>query len=219
MAALENPRHDTVSAVDQTSAPHEVSPFMPPLRSGGRAAALPRLSGAEYAALTQHCADPEPPPARRTIAPQDRNNFRYTGAIALPEVSAAPHSDVTARRDAPALGMSRHSVDPASDIDNTSVANGRWPLGWLDLSQNGQGAPRNHGTIDRVMLVRCASEPLQGQRLSLERIADDLGERTHDQTGEPFAGFTAQDTWLIALRCSTWPDPAPLFLTTLHPLE
>ncbi|MFT4974464.1 MAG: hypothetical protein ACI8S6_000347 [Myxococcota bacterium] len=112
---------------------------------------------------------------------------------------------------------------------------GPWPVSWLELTVNGQRAPINLGKIDRVMLARYESldrAALQGQFLDLELVADDLwmlelsggaaaelGELTHTRTGAAFSGFTTEGTWLLALRCTTCPNPAPLFLTALHPLR
>lgn len=112
---------------------------------------------------------------------------------------------------------------------------GPWPVSWMTLTQNGQGAPLNTGKIDRIMLARYESQDrasLQAQFLDLELLADDLwmsdlsggagadlADLTHVSTGEAFAGFTLDDTWILALRCTTCPNPAPLFLTVLHPME
>ena len=136
------------------------------------------------------------------------------------------------------IGDSCDVLDFDADLESLTRVpvnvEGPWPVSWLEVTQNGQGSPFNAGKIDRIMLARYADlerADLQARFLDLELIADDmwiqdlpggaaaeLSELTHTRTGAPFSGFTTDGTWLLALRCTTCPNPAPLFLTALHPL-
>jgi hypothetical protein len=70
-------------------------------------------------------------------------------------------------------------------------------------------------------------EDLQNQFLDIELIADDLwtieltgGSTANlaDLSGDtPFTDFSAEGTWVVALRCSLCSNPAPLFLSVLAP--
>ena len=42
-----------------------------------------------------------------------------------------------------------------------------------------------------------------------------LGDATNG--GAAFDGFSGNGVWLLALRCTTCANPAPLFLTVLEP--
>jgi hypothetical protein len=72
-------------------------------------------------------------------------------------------------------------------------------------------------------------EDLEQEFLDIEEIADELytvyltaGQsvnlsRLTDDEGEPFPGIDDVGTWLFALKCESCTNPAPLFMTILHP--
>jgi hypothetical protein len=74
-----------------------------------------------------------------------------------------------------------------------------------------------------------SSSELEARFLDLERIASELYSGSIDQgttgklatlktdKGKAFAGIDASGTWLLALRCDSCSNPAPLYLTILRP--
>jgi hypothetical protein len=114
------------------------------------------------------------------------------------------------------------------------LRDGPWPVTWDTLLLTGQGNEFDSGEIDAVMLARFDSltlADLEPQFLDLELLADGLWTMEHeggtsadlsglvDSDGVAFSGFTDAETWVVALRCTTCPSPAPLFLGTLVPLD
>jgi hypothetical protein len=111
---------------------------------------------------------------------------------------------------------------------------GPWPVVWDGLTTTGQGNPFEAGDVDTLMLARFDAlglAELEGQFLDLELLADGLWTMEHaggtsadlsalvDASGAAFGGFSAGATYVLALRCSTCPSPAPLFLGSLEPVE
>lgn len=110
---------------------------------------------------------------------------------------------------------------------------GPWPIDWSGLTLNGRGSPIDLNKTDSVMIARyddLSAEDLQAQFLDLELLADglwtvpieggtslDLSAAT-DDAGAAFPGFALGSTWVLALRCGTCPNPAPVFLTVLTPM-
>lgn len=114
------------------------------------------------------------------------------------------------------------------------LRDGPWPVAWDTLLLTGQGNEFDAGDVDTVMVARFDSlslAELEPQFLDLELLADGLWTIAHDggtsadlsalvdSDGVAFAGFTDAETWVIALRCSTCPSPAPLFLGALVPVD
>ena len=111
-------------------------------------------------------------------------------------------------------------------------ADGPWTFAWAGLTTNGLGLPITLTNIDLVMIGRYPDltlDELQARFLDLELLADalwtlpiasgsyaDLADAT-DSEGSSFSGFDGDGTWLLSLRCTTCPNPAPLFLTVLEP--
>lgn len=111
-------------------------------------------------------------------------------------------------------------------------ADGPWVLDWSGLTRDGTGNENDYADVDRVTLGYYADytpEELEARFLDLELITTraweltlesgstaDLSEAV-DTDGQPFTGFDASGTWVLALRCSTCYNPAPLFLTLLEP--
>ncbi len=121
-------------------------------------------------------------------------------------------------------------------LQPTEMAAGSTPtVDWSGLTLNGQGNEFKHGDVDQVMVGTYASltpTDLEEQLLDLELIHDgmwsydlaaggsslDLSLLT-DEAGAAFGGITDEGTWILALRCSTCANPAPLFLTVLEVCE
>jgi hypothetical protein len=134
-----------------------------------------------------------------------------------------------------ACGMLSFSVELEAHEPVPINVEGPWIIDWSALTRNGQGYPMNLGNIDRVMVAWFEEQDLTGLEerfLDLELIADrlwsmeldggagaDLSGLTESGTGAAFGGFTEGGLWMLALRCSTCPNPAPQFLTTLLPLS
>lgn len=127
-------------------------------------------------------------------------------------------------------------LDASADLSSlTSVpvpAAGPWTVDWTAVTQTGIGTPFQPLDVTEVMVARYEQDlaTLEAHFLDLELLAAELytmphpGGRTADLSGlsrvddgSPFPGFDADGTWLLALRCRTCANPAPLFLTVLEP--
>jgi hypothetical protein len=108
-------------------------------------------------------------------------------------------------------------------------------IDWAGLTVNGMGNEIDLGKIDQVMVGTYAdltAADLEEQLLDLELIHDgmwtydmtaggsslDLGLLT-DEAGDAFTGISAEGTWILALRCGSCANPAPLYLGILQPCE
>ncbi len=107
---------------------------------------------------------------------------------------------------------------------------GPWRLDWSALTRDGQGAPFEPTRADTLMVARFDTDlpTLEASFLDLEQLAAQtwtytlLGGTSADLgalegPSAPFPGFTQDGLWLVALRCSRCPNPAPLFLTVVEP--
>jgi hypothetical protein len=125
------------------------------------------------------------------------------------------------------------------DVDLTTLTKVPGPTGdpaltadWANLTTSGLGIDFTTGDVDQLMIGHYASltpEDLQTQFLDIEIIADDLYNMdletvtTADMSqatsadGTGFPGFDDTGTWLVALRCTTCPNPAPPYLTIIDP--
>ena len=124
-------------------------------------------------------------------------------------------------------------LDFEAELSPTTTAistDGPWVLDWSGLTQDGRGNEFSHSSVDGVMVGYYADlgpDDLQSQFLDLELIADGLwtmqltGGSTANlselQGDTEFSGFSADGTWVVALRCSLCSNPAPLYLTVLSP--
>lgn len=134
-----------------------------------------------------------------------------------------------------ACGMLEFTVDlEALEVVPVNVE-GPWIIDWSALTRSGQGYPISLGNIDRVMVAWFADQELEALEenfLDLELRADrlwsmaldggagaELEGLTESGTDAPFDGFTEDGLWMLALRCSTCPNPAPQFLTVVRPLS
>jgi len=108
-----------------------------------------------------------------------------------------------------------------------------YEVNWMGLTTDGQGNELELSNIDQLMLARysLSTSELEDQFFNLLTIGEEiyeadvegLGEfaleEAVDADGKAFAGFEESGTWILALRCSTCPNPAPLFLGVLEPEE
>jgi hypothetical protein len=108
---------------------------------------------------------------------------------------------------------------------------GGWTIDWSGLTKDGLGNEVNIQNIDSVMVgfyEGLSAADIQSQFLDLELIATQLytmpldGQVTADLTlasdgTNNFASFDGDGTWIVALRCSTCSNPAPLFLSIVEP--
>ena len=133
-----------------------------------------------------------------------------------------------------ACGMLSFTVELESLSSVPLNTEGPWIVDWSGLTRNGQGQPASLGSIDRVMVAWFAEQDLAGLEerfLDLELLADRLwsmeldggaGAQLDDLievgSGAAFDGFTEEGLWMLALRCTTCPNPAPQFLTVLNPI-
>jgi hypothetical protein len=112
-------------------------------------------------------------------------------------------------------------------VDSTATS---WTVDWDSVLYTGHGDFFKPSDVDTIMVARydtLTPTDLEAQFLDLELISDGLwteftdGSGTAslgglvDASGSPFPGFTPGPTWILALRCDTCKNPAPLFLTVL----
>ncbi len=104
---------------------------------------------------------------------------------------------------------------------------------WRDVTSTGQGLELNQGVIDQVMVAWYAElEPadLEAEFMDIELLADEIwslevsGVSSADLAelegaSGNFGGISDQGTWILALRCTSCPSPAPPFLTRLEVCE
>ena len=139
--------------------------------------------------------------------------------------------------------LSNDSTVLEVDADLTSLIpvevdlGGPFSIDWSGLTTDGQGNEIAFGDIDQVMIAHyltLSPADLEEQLLDLEYVDDgtwildlttggmvaDLSEAT-DEAGQAFEGIDAEGTWILALRCTECPNPAPPFLTVLQatPIE
>lgn len=108
---------------------------------------------------------------------------------------------------------------------------GPWTVDWSGLTLDGQGIAINPNNIDQLMVAHYETltpADLEATLFDLELLADDVWVMEHNggttaaldglsNADGPFPGFTEGGTWLVALRCSLCPNPAPVFLGVLQP--
>lgn len=120
------------------------------------------------------------------------------------------------------------SADLASLTPVPVLAAGPWQLDWSGLTRNGRGGDFEPTRVDSLMIARFDTtvDALQANFLDLEQLATeswsytltagssiDLG--TLAGPSDPFPGFDDSGLYVLALRCGSCPNPAPLFLTVL----
>ena len=124
-----------------------------------------------------------------------------------------------------------HTVDLDALRPAPVLAEGPWEADWSELTTNGSGVEFFPQRVSRVDVGRYAGDlaQLEAEFLDLELVAEELYSMDHpggteadlselvDEQGRAFEGFQGEGTWLLALRCGTCSNPAPLFLTVLDP--
>ena len=142
--------------------------------------------------------------------------------------------DPTSTTDAVALGdgCSIVSVDAQlSNLEPLRLPTAPATITWDALTRDGQGEPLDTARIDSVMVAfyegRTPAD-LESSLLDLEidatrkytlALAGGTEADLSLATGEvgAFTGFAGDGTWLVALRCGTCYNPAPLFLGVVEP--
>ncbi len=137
------------------------------------------------------------------------------------------------------VGMTDTSTVLEFDVDLTSLTQVGAPVGspaltadWSTLSTSGLGIDFTAGDVDQLMIGHyddLTPEDLESEFLDIEIIADDLYTMSLEtvtdadmslatsEDGTPFPGIDDAGTWLVALRCTGCPNPAPPYLTILDP--
>ena len=113
------------------------------------------------------------------------------------------------------------------------LRDGPWLLDWSTLTVTGQGNPFLTTQVSEILVARydeLTLPDLEADFLDIESIASarytmvhasgtsaDLANLVNVDDGSAFAGFDDASAWLVALRCTTCPSPAPLALSVLVP--
>ncbi len=152
------------------------------------------------------------------------------GARALVFLHPSASTETTEIAVEPACGVLDFQADLSELTPIPAPKEGGWTLNWSTLSTDGHGNALEAGSIDSAMVAWFADlsvDELQAQFLDLELLADGLWtqdieggtavalDHLMDADGQPFVDASAEGTWLLALRCSLCPNPAPKFLTVL----
>ncbi len=156
-----------------------------------------------------------------------------TGARALAFLDPSASSDVTEIEMPDGCGILDFQADLASLQPLRLCAEGPWTLDWSGLTADAHGGSLDGVVIDTAMLgfyEGMSAADLEASFLDLELIPTHLYTATLDggssvdlaslsEDGTPFSGFdpALDGTWMFALRCSTCPNPAPVFLTLIEP--
>jgi hypothetical protein len=132
-------------------------------------------------------------------------------------------------------GLLEFSADLASATPVRMPAAKPWVIDWRNVTRNGQGNNIVFESIDGVLIGFYEGKTvadLQTHIFDIELMATSLwelpltGGRTADLskaaergTGAAFPGFarSTAGVWMLALRCSTCQNPAPVVLTILEP--
>ena len=156
------------------------------------------------------------------------------GARMLSFLEPSADSDVT-RVD---LGDGCGLLDFEADIATNTLSiepDGPWTVDWSALTKNGAGNDFEPSFVDTVTVAfyeGLEPDALEASFLDLDLIATQRFslpltevrsfialEDATDHTGTAFGGVGGDGTWLLALRCGTCANPAPLFLSVLEPGE
>ncbi|MBM75249.1 MAG: hypothetical protein CMK59_07595 [Proteobacteria bacterium] len=105
----------------------------------------------------------------------------------------------------------------------------RWLMDWGELTQSGTDRPLNLNQLDRIQILGTQSslEEVELEFLRMESLAEQLYEANilgrqsipllelKDPLGASIEDFDPSLQWIVALRCSTCVNPAPLFVGVL----
>jgi len=106
-------------------------------------------------------------------------------------------------------------------------------IDWSALSSDGLGKEFDANAVDQLMIARYSDlslEELESQFLDIELLADEIwklglgGESTADlgsAVGDSgsFGGLDSTSTYVLALRCTSCANPAPLYLASMTRCE
>lgn len=143
-------------------------------------------------------------------------------------------SDASSPETEATIGDDSSSIELDVDLGVGSpvhvAADGDTELDWSGLVHDGLGNDLAVYKLDELLLGRYEEElaVIEDRFYDLEALAADLWTLEVPETdsarltdlatadGEPFAGFTADGRWLLALRCSTCTNPMPRFVASLE---
>ena len=145
-------------------------------------------------------------------------------------------ASVTTRVDVSSgCGLLEFSADLASATRVPVPLARPWIIDWHNLTRNGQGNAITFESIDGVLIgfyEGMTVADLQNNIFDLELRATtlwelplaggrtaDLAKATQRGSGAGFSGFARDTTgiWMVALRCSTCQNPAPVVMAVLEP--
>ena len=145
-------------------------------------------------------------------------------------------ASVTTRVDVSSgCGLLEFSADLASATRVPVPLARPWIIDWRNLTRNGQGNAIVFESIDGVLIgfyEGMTVADLQNNIFDLELRATtlwelplaggrtaDLSKATERGSGAGFSGFARNTAgiWMVALRCSTCQNPAPVVMTVLEP--
>jgi len=128
-------------------------------------------------------------------------------------------------------------LDFQADLQSLSplplYEDGSWTVDWSGVTTDGQGLENDFVTVDRATVAWYSdhtAQDLEEDFLDLELLATQTWEKELDQgtsvdlatlvdsDGNAFGGFQQEGLWVLALRCSTCVNPAPLILTLVEPV-
>ena len=109
-----------------------------------------------------------------------------------------------------------------------------WNVDWKNVTVDGQGNNVISSTIDKLLVGFYQSltvADLEAKFFDIETLATllwdlpltgsreaDLSRAVNRATGTAFDGFShGSGTWILALSCSSCPNPAPVVLVVLEP--
>jgi len=123
-------------------------------------------------------------------------------------------------------GLLDYTVDLSSLTTLSVGLEGPYILDWSALTADGRGKIFDDSAVDQVLVGHyntLGASDLEANFLDLELLADELwtlpvANVTQANLSDisDFTGFTADGTWILALRCTSCANPAPLFLTIVQ---
>jgi hypothetical protein len=153
------------------------------------------------------------------------------GARMLVFLEPRVKSDVTEVNVPNGCGMLHYSADLHTLTTVPVSLDGPWVMDWSDVTTDGLGNDMTDAQIDLLEVAHYDSvtvTDLENDFLDIEQNADEMWSLslTSGKSGDlsdatngasKFSAFQKGGTWILALRCSSCSNPAPLFLTVLGP--